>query len=119
MTRSRLVALVALLVAALATPASAVQYITFEQITVAAAAIGLTAAKITPPGLPQAVTATCRLELAEVRYRVDSGAATTTIGTLLEPGDMLVLSGHDVLVWFSAIRTTGVSGQLNCTESNP
>lgn len=112
-------ALVLALVAALLAPASAVQYITFEQVTVAASAIGLTAAKITPPGLLQATSATCRLETAEIRYRLDGGTPTPTVGTLLEPGDALTLSGHDVLVAFLAIRTTGASGLLSCTESNP
>jgi hypothetical protein len=33
--------------------------------------------------------ATCRLETAEIRYQVDGTAPTTTVGTLLEVGDVL------------------------------
>jgi hypothetical protein len=46
---------------------------------------------------------------------LNGSAATSSVGTLLEVGDVLPIVGHDVLVNFSAIRTTGTSGQLDCT----
>jgi hypothetical protein len=108
--------LIALVVLAVTVPALAqVLYIDDEQITVANTAIGFTAAKITPGGKPQATVAVCRLETAEIRYRTSGVAATSTVGALLEPGDVLTVTGHDLLVNFSAIRTGASSGQLDCT----
>lgn len=97
----------------------AASYINFEQIAVTNTAVGFTAATITPPGQPQAQTATCRARTAEMSYRVDGGTATTTVGTLIEIGDVVVINGHDSLVRFSAVRTTSTSGQLDCTVSAP
>lgn len=101
----------------LAGSAQAVTYIAFEQITVANTAIGLTVAKITPVGQPQPNVGYCRLELAEIRYTTDGTTPTTTVGTLLEVGEAVLLQDHDYLVRFLAIRTTAVSGQLDCTYS--
>jgi len=96
----------------------AATYLAFEQITVAGTAIGFTATKITPTGGTMATIATCRLRTAEVSYTIDGTTPTSAVGTLLEVGDILTLSGHDVLVLFRAIRT-GSSGQLDCTFSAP
>jgi hypothetical protein len=98
---------------------SAYSYVGFEQITVAAAAIGFTTAKITPPGRPEATIASCRLETAEIRWRIDGLPGSATVGTLLEPGDILTVTGHDALVTFSAFRTGATSGQLDCNYSAP
>lgn len=115
MTR-RLGAALALAVC-LAVGVSATSYMKFEQVTVANSAIGLTATNINGPTHPAALRADCRLETAEVRYTIDGTTPTTTIGTLLEPGDTLVLVGNDVLNYFRAIRTGAVSAVLGCTES--
>lgn len=110
--------LVALLVGALVVPVAAqLAYRAFEQITVANTAIGFTAAKITPAGLPQATLAQCRLETAQVRFTIDGTTPTSSVGTLLEIGDWLTISGHDSLERFRAIRTGSTSGQLDCTYS--
>lgn len=98
---------------------SAYSYIGFEQITVAAAATGFTAAKITPPGRPEATIASCRLETAEIRWRIDGLPGSATVGTLLEPGDILTVTGHDALLVFSSFRTGATSGVLDCTYSAP
>lgn len=102
-----------------ATADGAYSYLAYEQVTVANSSIGLTATKITPTGLPMATKASCRLETAEIRYVIDGSAPTTTVGTPLEPGDVLDLDGHDVLVNFRAIRTGATSGVLNCSYSAP
>lgn len=97
-------------------------YVAFEQIAVANSAIGFTASKITPSGAPgqsQAVVASCRLETAEVRYTVDGTTPTTTVGTLLEVGEILTVQGHDSMLLFKAIRTGATSGQLDCVYSTP
>lgn len=106
------------LIALLVIPLHAVSYIAFEQITVAATAIGFTATSITPQG-PPATTAVCRLETAQLRYTVNGTTPTTTVGTLWEVGEMVQFNGHDILVNFRAIRTGGTSGQLDCTYSAP
>lgn len=94
-------------------------YFGYEQITVAATAIGFTAAKInTGAGHPQATRAYCRLETAEIRFRTDGGTPTTTVGTLLEPGDTLEVNDAIQLPQFLAIRTGGTSGSLSCTYSS-
>lgn len=96
----------------------AISYVAFEQITVAGSSIGFTAASITPSGLPEATIATCRLETAQIRWRIDGQAPSSTVGTQMEIGDTLVITGHDSLVRFRSIRT-GSSGQLNCTYTAP
>lgn len=116
--RRRLAAAVALAVL-VAVTAQAVDYLAFEQITVAGTAGGVTAATVTSGnGHPQANTATCRLETAEIRYRIDGTAPTASVGTLLEIGDVLVLQGLDVILRFSAIRTTSTSAVLDCTYAS-
>lgn len=96
-------------------------YLAFEQITVGAAAVGFTAAKITPNNatVRDATQASCRVRTAEISFTIDNTTPTAAVGQLLEPGDYLTLNGHDVLVNFRAIRTTGTSGQLDCTYSAP
>lgn len=100
--------------------AQAWTYLAFEQITVGATAIGLTAATINiGGGHPGATAAYCRLETAEIRYTIDGTTPTSTIGTLLEIGEGLSLTGNDALNNFRAIRTGGSSGKLNCNYSTP
>lgn len=100
-------------------------YLAFEQITVGATAIGFTSSLIRPTatagaaGSTQATIAQCRLETAEIRYRFDTTAATSQIGTLLEIGDVLTLTGNDALNNFKAVATGSSSGQLDCTYLQP
>lgn len=109
----------ALMVSALSCSAYAWSYLAFEQITVGATAIGFTTTVITPAGKPQATAAICRDRTAEISYAYDGTTPTATVGTLLEIGDTLTLTGHDVLLNFRAIRTGGSSGQLDCNVSAP
>jgi hypothetical protein len=98
----------------------AVSYIAFEQVTVAAVSIGFTSTKVEPDGSGagrQADTAVCRLETAEIRYTIDGTTPTSSVGTLLEIGDVLTITGHDSIMRFRAIRTGAVSGVANCTYS--
>ena len=82
----------------------------YESITVAGTAIGLTQATV---GI--AKWGMCRCETAEIRYTMD-GATTPTdaIGVLLEPFEWIVLENPDQLRNFKAIRTTAVSAYLKC-----
>lgn len=120
MTRMRSLFFLAILTLSVMTARlAAVSYIAFEQVTVANTAIGFTAGKINPAGQNQATLAVCRLETAEIRYTLDGTTPTSSVGTLMEIGDMLAVQGNDVLRKFSAIRTGGSSGQLDCTYSAP
>lgn len=100
--------------------AHAIQYIKFEQITTTNAAVyGLTAANINAgTSHPMATAATCRLEGAEVRYTLDGTTPTSTVGTLLEIGDTLVMNGNDILNAFRFTRTTATNATLDCHESS-
>ena len=97
--------------------AQGVSYIVFEQITVANTAIGFTSTKVEPDGSGggrQATTASCRVRTAEISFTYDNTAPTTTVGQLAEIGDQIVVSGHDNVMRFRAIRTGSTSGQLDC-----
>ena len=85
----------------------------FEQITVATSAIGFTSATITP-GAETADYAYCRVETAQIRYTYNGTTPTTTVGTLLETGDIVCLDDASDIKAFRAIRTGSTSGQLNC-----
>lgn len=101
---------------------SAVSYIGFEQLTIdsTAGGIAMTTTKITPSGRPQATTAVCKLETAQVRYTIDGVTApTTTVGTPWDVGETRTFNGHDILVNFKAIRTGASSGVANCDYSAP
>jgi len=80
---------------------------TFEQITVANTAIGITAA--IRDGM-----AACgfRLETAQVRWRIDA-VPTASVGTLLEVGDVMTVSRAEDLMTVKFIRTGTTSGLLN------
>ncbi len=120
-TVSRLSLLLALAFAlgALSVSLRAWSYIGFEQLPVTGSVTVMTPTKITPPGQAQAQSAGCRLETAQVRWTIDGTTPTSTVGTLLEVGDWLPISGHDALVKFQAIRTGSTSGQLDCTYAAP
>jgi len=54
-------------------------------------------------------------ETADMRFRYDGGAPTTTVGHLLEPGDILILYGTENIKNFLAIRTGDDSGAIKVT----
>ena len=81
----------------------------FETITVAGTAIGATTA--TAQKANYAVFGP--LETAQVRWRDDGTAPTSTVGHLLEIGQVLTYDGPILGIKF--IRTGGVSGTLPCS----
>lgn len=97
---------------ALGAIASAQSYITFETVTVAGSAVGLSASTIDPSGYPQMQRCIGRLETAEIRYRTDGTAATASVGVALEPLEILTIVGHVELAQLSMIRTGGTSGTM-------
>lgn len=83
----------------------------YEAITVADTAIGLTAANIKA----DTTRVYCTLETAQIRFRTDGTAPTSTTGHLLESGAALELYSYDDIVKFKAIRTGATSGALKCS----
>ena len=53
------------------------------------------------------------VETAQIRYRVDGGAPTTTIGHVADIGDTIELESAEELVNFKAIRTGLSSGLIS------
>jgi hypothetical protein len=93
-------------------------YLGFEQITVAGTSVGFTATTLRPNGAntsPQATVGACRVTTAQIRYRIDGTAPTSTVGIVAEIGDVIALNGPDVLQKFRAIRTTSTSAALDCS----
>lgn len=109
--------MILVIVLALTVPLSAQwRYLGFEQITAGATATGFTAALINAGnGHTQADVAVCTVSTAQVRYRVDGTAPTSTVGNVANAGDTIPISGNDALNNFKAIRTTATSGVLDCT----
>ena len=96
----------------------AYDYTTFKQLTIDATAggIGFTATDIQAGnGHVQATQASCRAETAEMRYTIDGTTVTSSVGMLLEVGDVVIISGTQYLLNLRAIRTTSTSGGLSCT----
>lgn len=90
----------------------------FEQVTVGAAAVGLTASQIKPAsGIfngKHAFSVTISVETDQVRFRVDGTDPTSTVGDLLNSGDRLTINGTKNIQNFKAIRVT-TNAQLNVT----
>lgn len=85
-----------------------------ESITVADTAIGFTAAQLARTG-GQVIGVFLTAETAQMRYCVDGTTATSTVGHLLETGDIMELWGQNSLKNFSAIRTGATSGAIKVT----
>jgi hypothetical protein len=117
----RIAALALLLVVAWSQPGTAVTYAKFEALTVSTTAVGFTVANIRPPGRSDAIVqlASCRLETAQIRFTVDGTTPTSTVGTLLEVGDIVEVRSADLVLAWRGIRTTATDGKLNCTYTAP
>jgi len=91
-------------------------YRDYESITVADTAIGFTASKITPSSgevaNKDAELAFCRLETANVRYRMDGTDPTSSEGVLLKADETVIIVGTSNVKRFRAIRTGSTSGVL-------
>lgn len=94
----------------------------YDDITVdnTAGGVGLTAAKLRPiPGSDGALKECKRVimtvETAAMRYTYDGTAPTTSLGHLVNAGDIIVLLGQPSLDNFRAIRTGGTSADLRVT----
>ena len=106
MTMTRRLFLVALVagIVGLTVPVRA-QRLSYEQLTIAG-----TAVSITPATYANKRGCYIRIATAEVRYRPDGTAPTSTVGVPLQVGDVLPLPNIADIPFYSFIRTTSTSG---------
>ena len=90
--------------------AKGTHYSAFESITVSGSAGGLTTATIA--GME---TALITVEAAQVRFRLDGNNPTSSVGHILEVGDVLEIDSSEAMGIVSFIRTGGTSGTLRCS----
>lgn len=90
-----------------------------EKITVAASAIGPTAAKLlinqAGGGRKRAVRAFITIETAPCRIMFHGGTPTSSTGHLLAEGDYLTVDGEANVANILFIRTSGVSAEVMVT----
>lgn len=83
-----------------------------EVVTVADSAIGLTSATYLT-----ATKAEMTLETAQIRVRKDGSDPTSSVGHIVEVGDLITLISASDIANFKAIRTGSTSGSLTVTYS--
>ena len=88
----------------------------YESITVSntAGGIKLSSSKFTQSGI-QACRALITAEVNEMRFTLDGTVPTSSVGHLLEPGQVLNLDNSDEIQQFCAISTGSTSGVLQVT----
>ena len=86
-----------------------VRYIGYEDLTVAATSVGFTAATFAAGDY-----ATVLVQVGPVRFRLDGGAPTASVGDTLEVGDRLELNHAHELSNARFIRRDGTSATLRC-----
>lgn len=89
--------------------------LSYEEITVsnAVGGIGFTSALLL--GFPQPKGAVLTLETAAIRWRIDGGSPSGTVGHLMSVGDSIVIHGPNNMPNFKAFRDTAVDGVLRVT----
>jgi hypothetical protein len=87
----------------------------FEQVTVDATAGGV---KLTANKYGTSKKASVTVETAQIRFRVDGGVPTTTVGHLADIGDEISLESNEDIVNFKAIRVSSTSALITVTYSN-
>lgn len=89
-----------------------------EKITVADSAIGFTDSLINAGDGVLPATAVFVVETAQLRFRVDGGDPTTTVGILAEVGDFVEITGEHDVEKFRAIRTGATSAVIQPSYFN-
>jgi len=90
----------------------------FEQVTVDNTAGGVALTAETYEGATRAFITIEGTDGIQIRYRMDGGAPTTTVGHLAYVGDVLMLESVSDIANFRAIRTADTSVTLSVTYSN-
>ena len=79
----------------------------YEAITVAGVAIGFTASKLAVAGKAKAIRTWITVEGADIRYRLDGGNPTTTVGHQVLADGVIEIEGQTNLERFLAIAVSG------------
>jgi hypothetical protein len=91
----------------------------YEAITVSDTAVGCSAEKIMPTTGPYArMSARAALvssKEGDIRFRIDGGLPTVSIGHYLTNGDTLVLTGTQAIQQFRGIKCADTDGVLRVT----
>ena len=106
---NRLIVLSAIFIVCLGLNGSASTYKTFETITVAGSAVGLTSTTYAPTGKPQMTHCQVVIETAEIRARWDGTAPTSSVGVVMTALDILYLDSNEDAAQLKMIRTGGTS----------
>jgi hypothetical protein len=91
---------------------SAAVHKTFETVTVADTAVGLTSTTYAPAGKPQMQACTARVETAEVRIRWDGTAPTSAVGYVLSALDTFTVTSNEDISQLKMIRTGATSATV-------
>ena len=108
----RLIALVVVFVVCLGLSGSAATWKTFEVVTVAGTAVGLTSTTYNPLGIPQMKHCVARVETAEIRIRWDGTAPTSSVGVVVTALDIFYLDSNEDISQLKMIRTGGTSATV-------
>lgn len=86
-----------------------------ESITVSNTAIGFTAATRNPPTGNKPSQAVFTIETAQMRFTVDGTTPTTTVGFLVNIGDIVTINGEHDIKAFRAIRVGSTDATIQPT----
>lgn len=81
----------------------------YEALSVAGAAVSLTAGKLAVADKAKCIRVWITSETADIRYRLDGGDPTTSVGHLLIAGGTLEVEGQTNLERFSMIAVSGTA----------
>jgi hypothetical protein len=108
----RLIVIVFAFVVCLGLSGSAATHKTFETVTVADTALGLTSTTYAPAGKPQMQACTARVETAEIRIRWDGIAPTASVGLVLSALDTFTVTSNEDISQVKMIRTGATSATV-------
>ncbi len=112
----RVFSLLLALLACCAAPAAAQTAPTFEQVTVSTTSVGLSATTLRVGG-KDANRCLLAVETAGVRFRVDGGTPTSSVGIPLSSGSSIVISNNADLRRLRLIRSGGSNAAVTATCS--
>jgi hypothetical protein len=91
----------------------------YEEVTAGVSAVGFSPVKIKPATGPYARLSAraglVSLEDGDIRFRIDGGLPTASLGHYLTSGDTLVLTGTQAIQQFRGIRCGDANGVLKVT----
>jgi len=92
-----------------------IQAYDYEDITVAATAVGFTAGKLTADNNGIASRAICTVEDASIRFRTDGSDPTSSVGHKVTVDQTIIVTGLRDMENFRVIRAGSVSASLRVT----